>query len=160
MITHQNLNIDPYYLNNPMAYQQFLQQQAAMQRNATNQMYNREPQQARSLLVPARIIPEFNDIKPNEVPSDGTPACFLQNDYSCVYVRAVNAQGTIDTVRYVPEVVEKPKEEVQNDSQADVIARLERIEQMLERNNKSHYPPRKNHHHKSNNQKPQNKEGE
>lgn len=158
MINHQNLQnmaIDPF------AYQQFLQQQAAMQRAASNQsqMYNREPQRPQSQLIPARMVFGFDDFVPNEVPSDGTPACFLQNDLSCIYLRGMNKQGTIDVVRYVPEKIEPPKEN-QNDTQADVIARLERIEQMLERNNKpSYYGPKKPYH-KPNNQNAQNKKGE
>lgn len=158
MINHQNLS---NMMLDPFAYQQFLQQQAAMQRNAANQMYNREPQRPQTTLIPARMVSGFDDFVPNEVPSDGTPACFLQNDLSCIYVRGVNKTGTIDVVRYVPEVVEKSKEETQNDSQADVIARLERIEKLVERSTRPYgYGGAKKPYHKPNNQDSQNKKGE
>lgn len=162
MITHQNLTIDPYYLQNPMAYQSYLQQQEAMRRAAQNQNMNQQPQRTQvQPLIPARMTSGATDFKPNEVPSDGTPACFLQGDYSCVYVRAVNTQGTIDTVRYVPEVIEKPKEEAQNNNQEDVIARLERIEKKLEQNNRSYYQKKPYYNKaKKNDQEAQNKKGE
>ena len=47
--------------------------------------------------IPARIINDPKEIMPNEVPMDGSVSLFPTADYSCVYAKAWNANGMIDT---------------------------------------------------------------
>lgn len=92
-------------------------------------------------MIPARMTTGLDDIRPNEVPSDGTVSLFMQSDYSAVYAKAVNAQGTIDTVRYVPERPPQAEQPKQVDI-SDIDKRLERMEKMISKL-KPYHKPRK-----------------
>lgn len=76
--------------------------------------------------LPGRIVESIQDIVPNEVPMNGQVGLFPQRDYSCIYAKAWNAQGTIDTVVYVPykeeqKVIDEPSESEKIMSQLDVL---------------------------------------
>lgn len=138
--------VDPYSYQ---SYMNWVNQQAQQQNRDASlmQMMNQQPQPNQNQpqtyrTIPARFASSYEEIKPNETPSDGTPALFLQSDYQCIYARAMNDKGTIDTVKYVPEKPAEP-EPVQNDQESDIVARLERIEKMLERNNRPYYGQKK-----------------
>lgn len=73
-----------------------------------------------------------NDIAPNEVPMDGSIALFLANDLTCIFAKAWNSQGGIDTVRFVPEKpIQQPATD--NNFQQEIFARLDRIEKEVKR---------------------------
>lgn len=102
--------------------------------------------------IPARMTTGLEDIRPNEVPSDGTVALFMRGDYKEIYAKAVNSSGTIDTVTYVPVIPQNEQPIIEDKSKSlDVILeRLERIESKVDRvtsynriNGKTNY--RKNH---------------
>ena len=46
--------------------------------------------------IPARLFQNVENLRPNEVPPDGTLARFVPVDLSCVIVKQVNQRGTID----------------------------------------------------------------
>lgn len=69
------------------------------------------------------------EIRPNEVPMDGTAAFFPMNDYSAIYIKAWGADGNIQTLRYIPEQVEQQPQGPSEFEQ--VMARLDSIEQSL-----------------------------
>ena len=50
-----------------------------------------------------KIIGSMQDIKPNEIPTDGSPSIFPASDFSCIFVKAWGQDGNIQTVKYVPE---------------------------------------------------------
>lgn len=79
-----------------------------------------------------------NAITPQEVPMDGTIALFPMQDLSCVYAKTWGADGTIKTMRFVPEPVNDPQNEGQTESSMDALfaslnQRLDKIEKMLTR---------------------------
>lgn len=92
--------------------------------------------------IPGRMVGNPQEIRPNEVPMDGTAAFFPMNDYSCIYIKAWGADGNIQTLRFIPEVVEQAP---QGPSQFDqVMARLDSIEQTISnRYNKRNNNPKK-----------------
>ena len=61
--------------------------------------------------ISSRLIKSLDEITPQEVPMDGSVSLFPMEDYSCVYAKAWNRDGTIRTVKYVPE---KQEEVTQN----------------------------------------------
>lgn len=139
MINHQNFgvmgnsfNMDPY--QNGM---QMNQQMGQMQNTNGLQNYARTttPVPPPIIRLPARMVNSLEEIRPNEAPSDGTVALFLQNDCSCIYAKAVNGQGMIDTVRYVPEKIEEPIQETKPDnSLTELFAKMEsRLDKVDER---------------------------
>ena len=109
------------------------QQQWAMNPSVPNPSPPLIPQpQQPSLQIPCRVISNPNDITPNEIPMDGRVSLFLANDNSLIVAKQWNQNGLIDTVRYIPE---RPPESAQAESvpfNEEVIARLDRLESILE----------------------------
>lgn len=101
-----------------------------------------QPQQHPSLSC--RFVDDPNKIMPSEVPTNGDPACFIMNDYSVVYLKAINSSGTIDTVPYTPMRQEKP-EDVQkrqfDEFQQSVFAKFAQLETMISQIAAQHTQP-------------------
>lgn len=70
--------------------------------------------------IPGRVVQSPNDIMPGDVPMNGTPCFFPMGDGSAVLMKVWNPDGTIGTIRFLPEEA-APKEPTQ----------LDRIESML-----------------------------
>lgn len=76
-----------------------------------------------------RTITNPQEIRPNEISQDGIPSYFPTSDYSAIYAKAWNADGGIDTIKYVRE---QPVSEAQGPSEFDqVMARLDKLEQII-----------------------------
>lgn len=54
-------------------------------------------------LIVGRQVNTLEEIRPNEVPNDGSYAVFPSGDLSCVYIKYFTSSGTIETLRFVPE---------------------------------------------------------
>lgn len=85
-----------------------------------------------------RMIGNVSEIVPNEVPMDGSVSFFPQSDYSCIYAKKWNTDGTIQTIKFVPVVDDNPTETSINDFNtalasdiSDISNRLEKIEKLL-----------------------------
>lgn len=87
-----------------------------------------QPQQQRVSQGP-RVVGSESDITPQEVPMDGTTAYFPLADGSAVIGKAWAPDGTIKTVRFVPQQ-EPTKPETPSFEQV-VLDRLASIEDML-----------------------------
>ena len=53
--------------------------------------------------IPGRLVNNLDEITPQEVPMDGSVSLFPQNDYSAIYAKTWTKDGTIATVKYVPQ---------------------------------------------------------
>jgi hypothetical protein len=85
--------------------------------------------------LPGKIINSYNEITPNDVPMNGSVGVFLQSDYSCIYAKAWTSDGTITTVKYVPE--KSPQQESKPEpSNDDIMKQLDDIKKMLKSRNK------------------------
>lgn len=98
------------------------------------------PVQPNYSVIPGRIVNNPDEIRPNEVPNDGSIAVFPLNDGSAVYLKYFTGEGRINTVKFT---VEAPETQMvdgvpnQNGGFAEINQRLERIEKMISKNN--HY---------------------
>ena len=52
-----------------------------------------------------RVVKNEQEITPQEVAMDGSISLFPLGDYSCIIAKQWNSDGTIKTLRFVPEVV-------------------------------------------------------
>lgn len=100
--------------------------------NWSNQQQMQVAQPFGRAMLPGKMISSVSDILPQDVPMDGSPAFFPQNDGSCVYIKFFDKSCNIQTVRYVldPEqvkMIEKPKDPIQA-----IMDRLESIEKRLD----------------------------
>lgn len=71
-------------------------QRPAMQ---PQQMFGQQMQSS----VFGRMIQAPTDIMPGDIPMNGTPCFFPMQDGSAIYMKAWNADGTINTMRFLPE---------------------------------------------------------
>lgn len=86
--------------------------------------------------LPGRVIANANDIRPGDVPMDGSVSLFPTSDYTSIYAKAWGADGTIQTIRYIPEPSNQPEViDVPVTSEpselSKVMDRLDAIEQLL-----------------------------
>lgn len=76
--------------------------------------------------IPGRQVGDVNEITPQEVPMDGSVSLFPQQDYSCIYAKTWTKEGTIATMKFVPEQPQAATEQ-----KSPLEERLDRIEQKL-----------------------------
>lgn len=88
--------------------------------------------------IPGRQVANADEITPQEVPMDGSVSLFPQQDYSCIYAKTWTKEGTIATMKFVPEQPQAATEQ-----KSPLEERLDRIEQKLEALDKKLYRPRK-----------------
>lgn len=129
-VPNWNIPYPNYYQPSQFQYQQVPQ----------NNMINNQPQQR--VPIAGRMIGNVSEIVPNEVPMDGSVSFFPQSDYSCIYAKKWNTDGTIQTVKFVPAVEpDKSQETSLNDIRdfnkdlatdiENISNRLEKIEKLL-----------------------------
>lgn len=104
------------------------------------------PQQASPLpaMLPGRKVNTPTEIRPNEVPMDGSASYFPTADGQFVFMKQWNSDGTISTAKYTRS--DEPVEEMRQGSvsakaiettqkadelNAAIIAKLDKIEKML-----------------------------
>lgn len=98
-----------------------------IQPTPSNMGYNPQPVPSLS----GRMVTNPQEIRPNEVPMDGSVSFFPSSDGSYIYAKFWGPDGNIQTRVFVPE---QPisAEEPQGPSEFNqVMARLDKIEQML-----------------------------
>lgn len=88
-------------------------------------------------MIPGRFVANADEITPQEVPMDGSVSLFPQNDYSCIYAKTWTKEGTIATMKFVPE---QPQNAEQQKSPLEI--RLDSIDQRLEALDKKLNKPR------------------
>ena len=101
------------------------------------------PQQAIGLN--GRIVQVVENINANEVPMDGSMAFFPKQDLSEIYVKGWNADGTIKTIVYKPQIdnksvqavnssfdTEKLKIDLSEQATADIMQRFDDLSAKIE----------------------------
>ena len=82
--------------------------------------------------IPGRLIGALEEVVPNEVPMDGSVGLFPMRDFSAIYMKAWNSDGTIKTITYVP----KTEEQIPVITNDQIMDRLDRIEKLLDNRNR------------------------
>lgn len=78
--------------------------------------------------IPGRPVNNLDEITPQEVPMDGSVSLFPQNDYSAIYAKTWTKDGTIATVKYVPE-----QPQAATPQKSSIEERLDKIDQRFDR---------------------------
>lgn len=96
-------------------------------------------------MIPGRPVNNADEITPQEVPMDGSVSLFPQNDYSCIYAKTWTKEGTIATMKFIPEQPQNAESQ-----KSPLEMRLDSIDQRLEALDKKLNRPRnyqkKNYH--------------
>lgn len=126
-----------YTMSNPMANMQSIQSQISSL-----------PQANSGIL--GRMVNNENEITPNEVPMDGGMSLFPKSDYSCIFAKGWNSNGTIRTVKFVPElengepsvieakVTNSVGQDVLDDLESRFNERFDKLESLIKRNTNHH----------------------
>lgn len=80
--------------------------------------------------VPVRVIFNPDQISPQEIPTDGTPALFPLNDGKMIILKSMMRDGTFNELRYVLQMPDGSTEESEFDQ---VMSRLLSIESALQK---------------------------
>lgn len=89
-------------------------------------------QMNRQSVINGRTVSSAEEITPSEVPMDGSVSIFPKSDFSEIYAKAWNSDGTMKTFRFVPCVEESPQKEEPVDMSAVILERFDKLESMLE----------------------------
>lgn len=92
--------------------------------------------------IPGRLVNNLDEITPQEVPMDGSVSLFPQNDYSAIYAKTWTKDGTIATVKYVPEQPQAatPQKSPIEERLDKIDQRFDRLEKMLSDKHKPRKP--------------------
>lgn len=102
--------------------------------------YNPGLQQCPNMIY-GRSVNSADEITPQEVPMDGSVSLFPQQDYSCIYAKTWTKDGTIATVKFVPEQPQAAPQKSPIEERLDRIdQRFDRLEKMLSNRNKPKKP--------------------
>lgn len=77
-----------------------------------------------------RIVKSIEEIVPNEVPMNGSVAVFPCSDFSSIYVKGWNPDGTISTIQYTPVKTEQ-QDEQPSITLNDIMEQLTNIQDIL-----------------------------
>lgn len=81
--------------------------------------------------INGRTIGNEAEIVPNDVPMDGSFSLFPMHDYSCIYAKQWNTDGTIRTIKFVPEQVDNKSQENAVTFEQAVMDRFDSIEDAI-----------------------------
>lgn len=133
---------NPYTLNNNFTPGTSYAPQTGgyMAGNQTSNLYQNQLNRFQS--IPGRLVNNLDEITPQEVPMDGSVSLFPQQDYSAIYAKTWTKDGTIATVKYIPE---QPQNAEQQKSPLEerldrIDQRFDRLEKMLSNRNKPKKP--------------------
>jgi hypothetical protein len=93
--------------------------------------YQQAPSQPQRIPIgiPGRVVKNPNEIRPNDVPMDGSPSYFPTDDGNYIFAKCWNSDGTIRTVRYGR--IDEAIQESEADISKAILDRLDRIEKAL-----------------------------
>lgn len=115
-----------------MDYTPNINTQGMRQPNLSNAMANQQP----IIPIRGRIVTSEQDIVPAEIPMDGSICLFMTEDCKSIIAKQWNSNGVLQSLIYSPSSNEQAQSECQNgDSTGELKAQLDRIENMLKRQN-------------------------
>lgn len=105
-----------YNPNRQAMQQQYMQ---GPQQSMFDQQSNWKPYYPEPKLPPllGKWVSSFDDIKPMDVPMDGSVCFFPQSDGTCIYAMKWANDGTITPYRFLPEMIETQTEPSKESSQ-------------------------------------------
>lgn len=101
---------------NAMNNQSNSQQTAQNPQNQTTPQSDTQTQQTKNKVSSVRVVKSPDEIKPNEIPSDGSISLFVNDDLGIIYGKRWTNNGTVDNMRFVKYDAEEPQ--VQNNEES------------------------------------------
>lgn len=127
-----------YYLNGSVGTGYISTGSIQIPANQPNPFFN-QPNRFQS--IPGRLVNNLDEITPQEVPMDGSVSLFPQADYSAIYAKTWTKDGTIATVKFIPEQPQTEPQKSPLEERLDRIdQRFDKLEKMLSNRNKPKKP--------------------
>ena len=82
-------------------------------------------------MLSGKIITNLQEVRPNEVPMDGSAGIFPMNDFSSIYVKAWGQDGNIQTIKFIPDVTANKAVDQEPSEFDKIMERLQAIENLL-----------------------------
>lgn len=142
---YSNPGSNPYVLNNNFSPGTSYAPQTGgyMAGNQTQNFYQNQSNRFQS--IPGRTVNNLDEITPQEVPMDGSVSLFPQNDYSAIYAKTWTKDGTIATVKFIPEQPQmEPKKSPLEERLDRIDQRFDKLEKMLSNRSKPYRKPQQN----------------
>lgn len=114
-----------------------------VQQNPYLYPYQQPMQRQAPIGMPGRMINNPDEVRPNEVPQDGSIGIFPLADMSGIYTKQWTASGLIETKYYPLAVDSKPDNGSDSEFVKSINERFDRLEQMI--NQRNNYKPHKGH---------------
>ena len=76
-----------------------------------------------------KMVNSEADVAPNEVPMDGSAGIYPARDFSAIYIKTWNKNGTISTIKFIPEMAETVSQEPNTNSV--ILERLDKLTSMV-----------------------------
>lgn len=80
-----------------------------------------------------RVVGSIDEIKPSDIPTNGTIGLFPMSDYSCIFAKQWNNDGSISTVKFVPEIVDAEPIQAGSDISQIIVDKLDTIDESIGR---------------------------
>lgn len=90
-----------------------------------------QPYQSAKAILPGRVITSMQEMRPQDVPMDGSPAVFPTNDGQYVYLKFWDQDCNCQTIRYVRDNSTIQKQEKPKDPMQLIMERLDEIEKRI-----------------------------
>lgn len=122
----QQTTMQPFMYGNPQTIQQTLYQPQTAYPSQIN----------RQQVMHGRVVNSAEEIMPNEVAMDGSVSLFPTRDYSRIYAKAWNSDGTITTIEFVPTITTSIQQDAtQSDDLKQVVEKcdilLNKVDELL-----------------------------
>lgn len=81
--------------------------------------------------ISCRIISDIDEVKPGEIPMDGSVGVFVKSDLSCVFVKQWGSDGVLHTKSFTEDSEPPTSQPIRNDILEKIDARFKQIEEAI-----------------------------
>lgn len=81
--------------------------------------------------ISCRIISDINEVKPGEIPMDGSVGVFVKSDLSCAYIKQWGSDGVLHTKTFIEDVQKPVTQTIPNDLLEKIDARFKNLEEAI-----------------------------
>lgn len=109
-------------------------------------------------VIPGRMVMNEEEIKANEIPMDGTTSLFVKNDFTRIWAKTWNSNGSINTFTFVLEQAPVQNTSSDEDLRTQIFNRLDKIDNTLNTITSKPYYSKQNKYNKQGGNKPKQQE--
>lgn len=113
-------------------YGAYMNQPGYAPQTPPNPMVSQQAPKQNERMLLGRFISDISEVKPVEIPMDGTTAFFPTKDYKKIYAKTWGTDGKLYTFCFLPQESEAEQKEAEQSNFEKIFARLDDIEAKLD----------------------------